>query len=165
MAVCGWWRTWGHPVWDMLCHQKTRGISKDVPIKLSRNGCLGWVGHGAGGWAWWYRIARPEDCGDLWRSFWRMPPPRFCIFLQVVVGRPGAKSTLENLLERPLLHFALAISRVAPFSISRYSSAFFYSSAMFIYSANSWGAFWVLELFGAFSGCWIYTVWNGSRAV
>jgi len=37
-----------------------------------------------------------------------MPPPRFCIFLQVVVGKPGAKSsTLENLLKK---WFAIGIS-------------------------------------------------------
>ena len=34
-------------------------------------------------------------------GLWRMPPPRFCIFLQVVLGRPGAKSsTLENLQKK-----------------------------------------------------------------
>ena len=45
----------------------------------------------------WFCIARSEGRGGLWR----MPPPRFCIFLQVVLGWPGAKSsTLENLQKK-----------------------------------------------------------------
>ena len=79
----------------------------------------------------WFCIARSEGCGGLWR----MPPPRFCIFVQVVVGRPGAKSsTLENLQKKwcaismfRLWEHSRCIFpwrfREAPFSILKYSSA------------------------------------------
>ena len=50
---------------------------------------LDMVGPAASGWVWWYRFVRSEGCGDLWRT----PPPTFCICIEAVIGKPGAKSS------------------------------------------------------------------------
>ena len=78
--------------------------------------------------------------------------------------------THVSLLEKQPPHFAVVISWVAPFSMFISSPAFLvYSSAMFfVYSAISphRARFYSQSYLEPFKAAeYIYTVWNGSRAV